>query len=214
MKGIVILLLAFVMPFLGQSQKKQLLLEDTKKAINLSFEKYRQALTDEKWEAAAQWLDKGTSDYYKNLLGWIRFADSTQVQSLPVADKFSVLVVRQRIPRGQIATLDARGLFVYLSQIGLTGKKQFIQNTIGNINVKGNTATAQLFVTGKPQPFFIQFNDENGWKINLGVIFTDTQTAMMQMAEKKQLSETKFVLNTIKWDATKESDAAIWKPTN
>ncbi len=208
------LFIAFLFIFCSclQAQKKKSDGLNQHKLVNAAFENYKTALTNGNGSEAVKYVNQSTINYFNNILGWVRYADSTQISQARVFDKLMILVVRHKATKEEIQSIDGAGLLAYCISNGLIGKPPISGSNITNIKVADKTATAQIVMTGKPQNFYLQFFDEKNWKIDLTAIFNDSNTKLQSIATEQHITETELVLYIIEKNLKKTVTKEIWKP--
>mgnify|MGYP000881565604 CR=1 FL=1 len=207
-------LIAFSLFFCGYllAQKKKSKAPNQQQLVNSAFENYRMALTNGNGFEAVKYVDQSTINYFNNILGWIKNADSTQIAQTRIFDKLMILVIRHKATKEEVQSFDGAGLLAYCISNGLIGKPPIAGSTITNIKVADKTATAQIVVMSKPQNFYLQFFEEKNWKIDLAAIFTDSNTKLQSIATEQHKTETELVLHIIEKNLKKPVTREIWKP--
>lgn len=208
------LFIAFLLIFCSclQAQKKKSDGLNQHKLVNAAFENYKTALTNGNGSEAVKYVNQSTINYFNNILGWVRYADSTQISQARVFDKLMILVVRHKATKEEIQSFDGAGLLAYCISNGLIGKPPISGSTITNIKVADKTATAQIVMKSKPQNFYLQFFEEKNWKIDLTAIFNDSNTKLQSIASEQHKTETELVLYIIEKNLKKTVTKEIWKP--
>lgn len=208
------LFIAFLFIFCSclQAQKKKSDGLNQHKLVNAAFENYKTALTNGNGSEAVKYVNQSTINYFNNILGWVRYADSTQISQARVFDKLMILVVRHKATKEEIQSFDGAGLLAYCITNGLIGKPPISGSTITNIKVADKTATAQIVMKSKPQNFYLQFFEEKNWKIDLTAIFNDSNTKLQSIASEQHKTETELVLYIIEKNLKKTVTKEIWKP--
>lgn len=208
------LFIAFLLIFCSclQAQKKKSDGLNQHKLVNAAFENYKTALTNGNGSEAVKYVNQSTINYFNNILGWVRYADSTQISQARVFDKLMILVVRHKATKEEIQSIDGAGLLAYCISNGLIGKPPISGSTITNIKVADKTAIAQIVMKSKPQNFYLQFFEEKNWKIDLTAIFNDSNTKLQSIASEQHKTETELVLYIIEKNLKKTVTKEIWKP--
>lgn len=206
--------IVFCLVFSGytQAQKKKSKDLGQHKLVSSVFENYKIALTNGNGSEAVKYVNQSTINYFNNILGWIRYADSTQIAQARVFDKLMILVVRHKATKEEIQSMDGAGLLAYCISNGLIGKPPISGSTISNIKIVDKTATAQIVMKSKPQNFYLQFFEEKNWKIDLTAIFNDSNAKLQSIATEQHTTETELVLYIIEKNLKKTVTKEIWKP--
>jgi hypothetical protein len=200
-------LMLLVNSSVAYGQKKQ------EKAVRACFDGYKEAISNEKGEKAASFVDNHTIAYYTDILTLVRQADSASVQALSISDKLMVLMIRHRTAKHDMLTFSGRDLFVFAVNEGMVGKSNLPGATIGEVTFKGASAEGQFVHQGQPSPFSFGFNQENGkWKIDLTSIFPVSNMAFQNMVAESGQPEDAYLLSLLAMLTGREPGPDIWQP--
>lgn len=185
--------------------------EDT--LIRAVFEKYRSDLLNDRGAEAVNEVDSRTINYYSNLLELTVNADSSKIETLSIMDKMSVLMMRLKIPKEELLSFSGRDLFVYSVDHGMVGKSGIAKNSIGQITVSDNFASAPLGMKGAPSEVRFEFHKENGsWKIDLTSIFPLADMVFNKLINDSGKSENEFLIPLVEAATGKRMTPEIWMP--
>jgi hypothetical protein len=185
--------------------------EDT--LIRAVFEKYRSDLLNDRGTEAANEVDSRTINYYSNLLELTVNADSSKIETLSIMDKMSVLMMRLKIPKEELLSLSGKDLFIYSVDHGMVGKSGIAKNSIGQITVSDNFASAPLGMKGAPSEVRFEFHKENGsWKIDLTSIFPLADMVFNKLINDSGKSENEFLIPLVEAATGKRMTPGIWMP--
>src|SRR5688572_23627540 len=152
--------------------------------VKKCFTNYKQAILEGRGNDAANQVDSKTIQYYGKELNLALTGDSATVNELNLLDKVTVLMVRHRIPVGQLVTMTGRDLFIYSVDNGMIGKNSVMTIELGDVKVEGNFANGQMVSGGQKTPLYFQFKKEgNEWRIDLTSLFVPSNMALTKMIE-------------------------------
>jgi hypothetical protein len=182
-------------------------------SVRAAFDNYKAAILNDKGEEAMKYVDSRTIAYYDNLIELVRTADSTELESLSMLDKFMVLVVRYRTTKEDILAFDGNDLLVYAINSGMVGKSSVANNSIGEVTIVDEFASGNFINNGNVSPFDFHFYYENGgWRVDLTSIFVVSETAFKQVIAQSGMPENEFLISTLQATGEKKSDGNIWEP--
>lgn len=185
--------------------------EDT--LIRAVFDKYRSDLLNDRGTEAVKEVDSKTIRYYSDILELTISADSSKVETLSIMDKMSVLIMRLKISKEELLTFSGKDLFIYSVDHGMVGKSGIAKNSIGQITVNDNFASAPLGMKGAPTEVRFEFYKENGsWKINLTSIFPLAELVFEKLIKDSGKSENEFLIPIIEAATNKRVSREVWQP--
>lgn len=201
-------LFLFLIPMLTIAQQTE------EKNVRKTFDTYKSAILNDKGEEAVKQVDAKTIAYYNDILQKVKTADSLQIDKLSVMDKLMVLMIRHRISKEEIMTMDGRRLLVTAIKMGMVGKSSVINNEVGAVKVNGNFASANLLVKGQKTPLAFEFHKENGaWKLDLTALFPSGEAALRRIVKQSGKPENDYLLSLIQLTNGKAPGAKVWVPT-
>lgn len=178
-----------------------------------SFEKYKNAVLNDKGKIAADYVDSRTMKYYSDVLEKVKTADSTEVSAMGIIEKLTVLSIRHRASKKEIISFNGRSFFEYAITSGIVGKNSVMKSTLGEINTNGNFATAELFINERKTPFYFHFyKEDNIWKMDITNLFSLAVFTLNKTIADSGKSENDFILNILEVMNGKKPTDEIWKP--
>lgn len=185
--------------------------EDT--LVRAVFEKYRSDLLNDRGSEAVKDVDSRTIRYYSDLLELTKTADSSKIETLSILDKMSVLIMRLKISREELLSFTGKELFIYSVNHGMVGKGGVSRNSIGQITVDGNFASAQLVSKGAPSEIYFEFRKEEGiWKLDLTSIFPLTTMVFDKLIQDSGKSENEFLSPLVEAASGQKVTSKTWQP--
>lgn len=180
-----------------------------KEGIYDVFEQFKSAIVQNRIPQAAALLDSGTVAYHSRLCKRIKTAGAKQMDTLPLFDKFIILLFRQSFDKSSLLKLDAPKLIEGLlrEEIGIR------LETLGDVTVKDNTATGVRIGNGTPTRYVHYFFRENAdWKISRrGSIEVFNEVIRAEIAESKK-SDNDFLVARIERRTGKKVSPNVWLP--
>lgn len=181
--------------------------------ITKVFDQYKSAIINDQGKKAVAVIDASTRNYYIQILGSIKTADSATIESLTLVDKITILAVRAKATKEEIIAIKDVDAFVYSIDEGLAGKGSVSNNRLGKITITGTTAKAQAVTAGKPIPLYFTFNKENGsWKMNLTDLFAIANDGFKELIKDSGMPEQEFLLLVLSDMTGMEQTMELWKP--
>lgn len=191
--------------FTGYSQ------DNTK--IREVFSAYKNAVNTKNGIATYSLINQSTIAFYQQVWDDCKKADSLTISKCPFEEKLWVLTTRHLIPQDLAKQLTAKELFAYLLRNKWIHKEDISQLEIGELEIEGSYAIAQMQYKGEDIPYFFQFEKENGsWKVNLISMLETAGRNVEAVIAAGSLSENKFIIESIEKISGKKTNKAIWLP--
>ncbi|GLB50791.1 hypothetical protein [Neptunitalea lumnitzerae] len=191
--------------FTGYSQ------DNTK--IREVFSAYKNAVNTKNGIATYSLINQSTIAFYQQVWDHCKKADSLTISKCPFEEKLWVLTTRHLIPQDLAKQLTAKELFAYLLRNKWIHKEDISQLEIGELEIEGSYAIAQMQYKGEDIPYFFQFEKENGsWKVNLISMLETAGRNVEAVIASGSLSENKFIIESIEKISGKKTNKAIWLP--
>jgi hypothetical protein len=132
---------------------------------------------------------------------------------LGVLDKLQVILVRHRIPKGELLTMTPEGLFKYAVNHGWVGKNSVSDLEIGMIDIHDDFATGVVRVSGGDSPLRFHFYKHQGmWRIDLTEMTKWGEAAIMAQIEESGASEMDYIFKITQVVSGKPVQESIWTP--
>jgi hypothetical protein len=188
--------------------------EEEGKLVNQCFKDYKQAVLKKDYPKAIKLLDSNTLAYYKQILSWVKYGDASEVDSLNIFDKLTVLLIRQEAQTEALLTYQPKELITFCYTKGLLGGSNLKNTSLGETIMDKNNAQARLMVDGFKTTGFYQFYKSNDgqWKIDISSIFPQSAGAFQQMAKRKKVDENTYIFALIEAKTGKRPTKEIWQP--
>lgn len=189
-------------------------ISEEKKAVAKSWSEYRDALFYQKGKEAWQRLSKSTTNYYSELLNYVKVADSTQLDSFNFLTKLCVLCTRRLLTKKEINQLNPEKLFLFYISSGLLGDENVVHTKASYIKVRGSTANAMLTDSAGRIMCPIDFAREDGeWKVDFVRMFVQTSQKMSKLLkEESGKSENELIKSTLESVNGPTTLADVWHP--
>ncbi len=199
-----LLILSHSIVSIAQSQSEE-------EKVKQTFNSYKKAILSDKGNEAVNYIDSKTLNYYNSTLTKVKNADSLALINMNRLDRFTVLAFRYKASKEEILGFNARSLLVYAINSGMVGKNSVTNNTIGPVNINGNTATGQLMVNDNATPFQLRFNKESGqWKVDITSAFPIAEAAFENMMKNSTMDENMFLMMILSMMSGDKPKNNIW----
>ncbi len=183
--------------------------------VKKSFDNYKTGVLNDKGVEAVNFVDSRTIKYYSYILGLVKTADSTKVETLSILDKLMVFSIRHRTSKEDILSFDGKSLLIYAIKSGMVGKNSVANISIGDVTIDGNFAKGQLVANGQKAPFYFHFYKEDGlWKIDLTSLFPISTNTFKKMADDSGQNQNEYLFSLLEMITGKKPGFEIWKPIN
>ena len=189
-----------------------LLAQNDQDEIKDCFKQYKEAILAQNGNEAVGLASTGTINYYQKMLDMALKADSSAVEKLGLIDKLTVLAVRHKLSKEEVAGHDGKSFFVYAVDNGLAGKKTVQSAELGEVQVSQKTAKGIIVVNGQTSEQYFEFFDEGGWKIDMNQYLASTNESMAEVVKMTGMSEHQFLGQVLQSLTGNAPDNSIWQP--
>ena len=201
----IVLLLAFTLPvcsFAGEPED-----------VHATFDGYKSAVLSQKGEAAVGFVTKGTVEEFQNYVNWALDADRKTLESLSLANRLQVVLIRHRVPAAELTKMDGKSCFVYAVDRDWIGKNGVIHLGLGKVDISNERATAEATVGGEKTPLRMQFRKEGGqWRLDLKQLMQVANAGLVAMAKKEGITENELILVMAESVSGRKVPETIWDP--
>lgn len=181
--------------------------------IRQAFLAYKAAILQQQGQSAVQLVNTATLQYYERMKALTLEGQEREVRQLTPAHKIMVLLLRHRVPVGDLRRMTPEELFIHAVNQGWIGKNGVLDSDIGQIRVFGNDASAEHVKNRKPTPLKYRFTKEDGkWKIDLTALMPMADQAMSMLIKTEGLDEDAFIISLIESISGKKILPTIWQP--
>jgi hypothetical protein len=181
--------------------------------IRQAFLTYKAAILQHQGQSAVPLVNRATLQYYAQMKAIALEGQEKEVRQLTPVNKTMVLILRHRVPVGDLRGMTSEELFIHAVNQGWIGKNSVLDSDIGELRVFGNDASAEYVKGGKPTPLKYRFTKEDGkWKIDLTAVMPMADQAMSMLIKKADLDEDTFIISIIESVSGKKVLPTIWQP--
>jgi hypothetical protein len=181
--------------------------------IRQAFLTYKAAILQQQGQSAVPLVNRATLQYYARMKALALEGQEKEVRQLTPVNKAIVLLLRHRIPVGDLRGMTPEEVIIHAVNQGWIGKNSVLDSDIGQLQVFGNDASAEYVKSGKPTPLKYRFTKEDGkWKIYLTALTPLADQAMSMLIKKEGLDEDTFIIGIIESVSGKKVLPTIWQP--
>lgn len=177
------------------------------------YNHYQQGLLGGDGDKVMSLITDASVNYYKDILRYAKGADSLAIDQSALAEKFMILMTRQKIDDADLVKMTNKAFFRYVVKEGMIGRKSVEGVEMSDVIVNGNKASGTMIIDGKAQQHKFKFVKENGiWKLDLiDLTALATQGLSATIAESK-LSENEHISQLLMVLTYKALKKNIWQP--
>ena len=177
------------------------------------FNKYKEAVLNDKGAAAYSVLDKKTIVYYNELLEKVKTYDSLKLEKESIINKVTILTMRHRATKEEIMKMTGETLFIYAIDKGMIGKNSVSNSSVGKVTITGDFAKGGMQVNGRDLPASYDFYKEDGtWKFNLTSLFALGNMGFKRLVEQSGMSENEAIFSMLETVSGTKPSQSIWNP--
>jgi hypothetical protein len=137
----------------------------------------------------------------------------TQVATLPPGRRLVVMALRHSEPKFLSRDGSPRELVAYALGSGLAGRKSLAMIELGDVAVKEDRASGQLFASGLPSGFRAGFVREDGsWKLDLPTTIDAAGRVVTRAAKSADASEDSVIAGLLMVSSGARPTSQIWEP--
>ena len=133
-------------------------------AIGSAFVDYRTAAVALNGPRAVQSLSQRTIDAFETLRQTSLTGDGDTIRALPMIERLLVATIRVQIDAETLSSMDGRGLLVHTINEGMVSEQGLSVGRISNIQVDGDSASADFVSRGQTAPVLHFYREDDVWK--------------------------------------------------
>lgn len=183
-----------------------------KDAVRECFRGFQQALARNDVAAAAAVLSDRTCEHYSQLRDAALTSDREQLSRLPLASRFEVLQLRNRMTADELRPLDGQTLAAHYIAQGWINAAFISRISLGNVILKTDGAEAVIaddgVVTGSRLTFH---REDGGWKFNLAGARFLTQKMLERQMDEHGLSSDAVLRQALAEELQRPFES-LWEP--
>ena len=181
--------------------------------IRKSFLGYKDAILRQQGEAAVNFVNRATIDYYTRMKELALTGAEPDVRKLTTLDKLMVLSLRHRLSLEELRFKTPEQILAHGVDQGWIGKESVTDSEIGKIEIKGDDASGEYLKGGRAAPMKYRFTKEDGvWKMDLTALFDAGNQAIAMVLKSEGLEEDDFLLGVLGSVSGREVPDSIWQP--
>lgn len=169
--------------------------EPAAREVRTSFESYQRAVTVDDLDTVADLMD----DYTRTVFSKYRElamdgGGALPASDTPMVDRICVELFRIVFTPDELKAMDDEQAIMFSVNHIFSGPEGFEQFHIGEIEIDGDDAAAELFAGGTLLPIRIAFRYEGGeWRVSIASMFPLIETTYAAMAQQEGESTDTFV---------------------
>lgn len=182
-------------------------------AVRQTFAEYRLALLRQDGDAAVEVLSQPTVDYYAAIQQLAVCGSEDEVRGQSLIDRMQVLLMRLRVPKGELLTMSGRETLIYAIEQGWVGRSDVASASVGDVTITNGTAVGQHVVQGQPSEAKFYFvNEEGAWKLDLLPTIQASGKAMSMLAKQHNRQEDEWLFQLVGLVTQRQLTDAAWEP--
>jgi hypothetical protein len=140
---------------------------EEKASIEESWARVTQAQQDGDAKTYMSMLSPQSMKYWDNLTHLIRTAKADEVRRMDIADKATIVMVRNRCTKDELKKMDGKALLEIVMGRGWMGGDRGPDVGLGKIEVHGTSARAELVVGDIDTGIWMDFyKEDDTWKVD------------------------------------------------
>lgn len=182
-------------------------------AVAAAFTTYRAALLDSDGAAALPVIHPSVFPLYDESRRLALSGSEAEIRRLGPAGQLNVYVMRATMTRDALRSSSPAQIVRLAIDKGLVGEQGTAALTLGDVEVTGDTAYADVLARGRPGPFKFVFRRHGGaWKLDLKALIELSEPALVALAQRRGLTTRQFVDEVLVIRFGKARAAALHRP--
>jgi hypothetical protein len=182
-------------------------------AVRQVFAAYKRAVLADDGASAARLLSTATIDWYGKTQDLALHGSKEEVDRLGPLEKIQVLAFRQRVPAAELRAMSPRQLVAYSVSRGWIGKTGTQRSELGSVIPSGDSAAAELLLSGKATGQKYYFIREDGqWRMNQLPTLEGSDQRLQMAAAQRGMTVDQFVQLLLESASGKKLTTELWTP--
>jgi len=146
------------------------------------FAAFASALANEELHQLDNLVSRNSVQYFQGLQPWIARGDESSLKNLTPFDRYMILILRMYLDSWSFTDWQDwnsalnlgnqnHAISGYLSE---ALEEVFFKTSLGQVDFINGITAGQLLRMGSPTGLSLRFNNEEGWKIELSRLFSDS----------------------------------------
>lgn len=189
--------------------------QDAEAEIRAVFEAYRTAAIEQDGDAAAEAVSASSLAASARHVALALDADSATVAALPLVDRYTVLAMRHRVAPDTLRAFDGRAAYAYGIRNGWTDGLALRLVSLGDVTVRGDSATATVLVADVPQPDATPFpfvRTDGRWRLDVARMAIEAAGEFRDMVAASGMADDAFILYALRMLSGTDVTDAVWRP--
>lgn len=181
--------------------------------IRSCFAGYRAAVLANDGKTAASLVARSGIEYFGEMQRLALYATPEKVRAESPVNQIQILTLRHRIDADTLRAMSPSELFAHGVTEGWTAKDSVQGLGLGEIEVEGDLAAAQVTRDGSPTPLKYRFVREKGvWLWDMMPTVELSNQAFKTIAAQQKVSEEDLILSLLESVSGRAVPPTIWEP--
>lgn len=179
--------------------------------VRATFVAYQDALLDGDAPTALDAVSSETVAYFTDMQQLGARGGPEEIRARSMGDRFFVTLVREQVPRAELATMSGEGLFRFGVEHGLIAAETVADMDLGDIDARSRSTLAVMINGGEISPIRFRFVRESGrWKVDLVYLLKGLDAALPQVAAAAGQSEDEFIFYRVAATTGRPVPPDVW----
>lgn len=181
--------------------------------VHAAFRDFVAALGDRDADAGVAVLSQASLAEWQRDRALALEGERAQVAALPPGRRLAVLALRHHAPRFLAKEGSPEELARHAIRAGLSDREGLARIELGDVEVKGERATGQLFAAGLPSGFRAGFVREAGrWRLDLPMTLASAGRVVAQAANASDSTEDAVIAGLLYVSSGTRPTSQMWRP--
>lgn len=181
--------------------------------VQAAFREFVAALGDRDADAGVASLSKASIAEWQRDRALALEGEKSEVAALPPGRRLAVLALRHHAPRFLSKGGSPDELAGHAIRAGMADRDELARIELGDVVVKGERASGQLFASGLPSGFRAGFVREGGrWRLDLPMTLDSAGRVVTHAAEASDSSENAVIAGLLYATSGTRPTSQIWTP--
>lgn len=182
-------------------------------AVADAFNAYRSALLDSDGAGALRVIHPSVFPIYDQSRRLALSGSEAEIRRLGPTGQLNVYVMRATMPPDALRSATPDEIVRLGVEKGLVGLQRTAETTLGDVEVTGDTAYAEVLIPGETSPFGFPFRrHRDTWKLDLKALLEAIEPSLVAVAGQQGKTPEQFVDDLLVTRFGEERAAALHRP--